>query len=332
MAKSRIRIGLTIPNRGPLIYPDKITADLLLELAVKGEENGFHSVWVGDSIMAKPRLESTTLLAAIAARTSTVKLGVACMASFPLRHPILTALTWATLDQISKGRTILVACMGGGSREAGGDFLAEFKNMGVEYGKRAKILEENIEIIKALWTRDKVNYDGQFHKLKDATLEPKPYQKPRPPIWLVSNPYPFKPSDEQLQKGLRRVARIADGWMTTLLTPDQFKHGLKIIEEEVEKIGKDPKGLEAALYYNINLVEDEEVGFNESKDFLDRYYMANYSPETINLWVAYGRREKCLKKLEEFIEAGAKVITLRLTTTRQMEMLKRVAQEILPNF
>jgi alkanesulfonate monooxygenase SsuD/methylene tetrahydromethanopterin reductase-like flavin-dependent oxidoreductase (luciferase family) len=204
--------------------------------------------------------------------------------------------------------------------------------MGVEYSKRTKILEENIEIIKLLWTLDKVNYDGQFYKLSDATLEPKPYQKPRPPIWLVSNPHRFKPSDEQLRRGLRRVARLADGWMTTLLTPDQFKHGLKIIEEEAEKIGKDPKGLEAALYYNINLVEDEEVGFNESKDFLERYYMTNFSRESINLWVAYGRREKCLKKLEEFIEAGARVITLRMTTTRQMEMLKRVAQEILPNF
>jgi alkanesulfonate monooxygenase SsuD/methylene tetrahydromethanopterin reductase-like flavin-dependent oxidoreductase (luciferase family) len=331
MAKSRIRIGLTIPNRGPLIYPNKIFTDLLIELAVKGEVYGFHSVWVGDSIMAKPRLEPTTLLAAMAAKTSTVKLGVACMSSFPLRHPILTALTWATLDQISKGRTILVPCIGGGGGTAG-DFLTEYKNMGVEYSKRTKILEENIDIIKLLWTQDKVNYDGQFYKLSDATLEPKPYQKPRPPIWLVSNPHRFKPSDEQLRRGLRRVARLADGWMTTLLTPDQFKHGLKIIEEEAEKIGKDPKGLEAALYYNINLVEDEEVGFNESKDFLERYYMTNFSRESINLWVAYGRREKCLKKLEEFIEAGARVITLRMTTTRQMEMLKRVAQEILPNF
>ncbi len=329
---SKVKFGLTLPNRGPLIYPDKITTDLLLTLAEEGEVSGFDSVWVGDSVMAKPRFESTTLLAAVASRTKVVKLGVACMASFPVRHPILTAYTWATLDQISKGRTILVACMGGGSREAGGDFQTEFSNFGVDYGRRAKILEENIEIIKALWTKDKVNYDGKFYKLKEATLEPKPYQKPRPPIWLVSNPYPFKPSNEQIRRGLSRVARVADGWMTTLLTPHQFKHGLGVIREEALKLGKDPNTLEASLYYNINLDDDEERAFRESKDFLDRYYMTDYSPEVINSWVALGSREKCVKRLEEYIDAGAKLITLRMTTTQQREMVKKVAEEILPSF
>jgi alkanesulfonate monooxygenase SsuD/methylene tetrahydromethanopterin reductase-like flavin-dependent oxidoreductase (luciferase family) len=329
---SKVKFGLTIPNRGPLIYPDKITTDLLLKLAEEGEDAGFDSVWVGDSLMAKPRFESTTLLAAIAARTNMVKLGVACMASFPLRHPILTAYTWATLDQVSKGRTILVACMGGGSREAGGDFLTEFKNMGIDYARRAKIVEENIEIIKALWTQDKVNYDGQFYHIKDASLEPKPYQKPRPPIWLVSNPYPFRPTPTQLRRGLSRVARVADGWMTTLLSPDQLREGLKVIREEAAKVGRDPDSLETALYYNINVTDDEEKGFRESKDFLDKYYMANYAPQIVNSWVALGRREKCIKRLEEYIDAGARVITLRMTTTQQMEMVKKVAKEILPNF
>ncbi|MEM1995081.1 MAG: LLM class flavin-dependent oxidoreductase [Nitrososphaerales archaeon] len=329
---SKVKFGLTLPNRGPLIYPDKITPDLLITLAEIGEEGGFDSVWVGDSIMAKPRFESTTVLAAVASRTKVVKLGVACMASFPLRHPVLTAYTWATLDQISKGRTILVACMGGGSREAGGDFQTEFNNLGIDYGKRAKILEENIEIIKALWTKDKVNYDGKFYKLKDATLEPKPYQKPRPPIWLVSNPYPFNPPDAQIRRGLNRVARIADGWMTTLVTPEQFKHGLGVIKEEALKIGKDPNTLEKSLYYNINLEEDEEKAFKESKDFLDRYYMTNFGPQVINSWVALGNREKCIKRLEEYVNAGAKVITLRMTTTNQKEMVEKVAKEILPSF
>lgn len=320
-----------LPNRGPLIYPDKITVDLLLSLAEMGEENGFHSVWVGDSVMAKPRLESTTLLAAIAARTKAVKLGVACMASFPLRHPVLTAHAWATLDQISKGRTILVACMGGGGREAG-DFQTEFSNLGIDYSRRAAILEENIEIIKALWTKDKVNFDGKFFKLRDATLEPKPYQKPRPPIWLVSNPFRFNPPAERLRKALGRVARIADGWMTTLVTPEQFRGGLSIVREETLRLGRDPNTLEISLYYNINMQDDEEKAFKETKEFLDRYYMTNFSANVIDTWVALGSREKCLKKLEEFIDAGVKVITLRMPTLRQKEMVEKVSKEILPNF
>ena len=122
MSASRVSFGLTLPNRGVLF--GVTTPAEMLELSEIAERSGcFDSIWVGDSILAKPRLEGITLLAAVAARTRRVKLGPACLASFPLRHPILLAYQWASLDQIAEGRTIMVACMGGGSRQAGGDFF-----------------------------------------------------------------------------------------------------------------------------------------------------------------------------------------------------------------
>ena len=77
------------------------------------DEYAFQSVWVGDSLLGKPRMESIALLAGVAARTKKVRLGPACMASFNLRHPIIFAAQWATLDAVSGGRTILAACLGG---------------------------------------------------------------------------------------------------------------------------------------------------------------------------------------------------------------------------
>src|SRR4051812_45513242 len=103
--------GLTLANRG--VTFGATTPEQMLDMARIAEESGaFRSVWVGDSLLGNPRLESVTLLAAIAARTGRVRIGTACMASFPLRDPVLLACQWASLDMISGGRTVLVVCTG----------------------------------------------------------------------------------------------------------------------------------------------------------------------------------------------------------------------------
>src|SRR5690348_1096335 len=134
--------GLTLPNRG-VMYGATSPAEMieLSEIAERSER--FDSVWVGDSLLAKPRLESIALLTAVAARTRRVLLGPACFASFPLRHPVLLAYQWASLDLIAEGRTIMVACMGGGNTMAG-DAATEFRTMGVQSGERVGRLEEGI--------------------------------------------------------------------------------------------------------------------------------------------------------------------------------------------
>src|SRR5688572_7447969 len=102
-----IKIGFTLPNRGVLF--GATTPRELVDLAeVADRSGGFQSVWVGDSLFGKPRLESIALLSALASRTEHVRLGPACMASFPLREPIQLAYQWASLDAIAEGRTVLV--------------------------------------------------------------------------------------------------------------------------------------------------------------------------------------------------------------------------------
>jgi len=110
-----VKWGISLPNRGALFGMTSV--DELIETAVMAEESGvFESVWFGDSLIHKPRLEAITMLAAVATHTQRVRLGTICMASFPVRHPVLLAIQWASLDQISKGRSLLGVCIGGGRR------------------------------------------------------------------------------------------------------------------------------------------------------------------------------------------------------------------------
>src|SRR5438270_7327552 len=147
MADSKpIQFGVNLNNREPLIAPD-YDLQALLALSETVEELGFDSVWVGDSLFSKPRYEAMSLLAAISQRTQRVRLGTACLVT-SMRNPLYLALEWATLDQLSGGRTILGACMG--NPEAG--VRREFNALGLDFRQRASLFEESLHVLKALWT------------------------------------------------------------------------------------------------------------------------------------------------------------------------------------
>src|SRR5262245_25639167 len=125
------RFGLSLPNRGVLC--GATSADEPIELADAAEASGaFDSIWVGDSLFAKPRLESLVLLSAIAARTRRIRLGTCCLSTFPLRDPIFLAAQWAALDQVSHGRMVLGACIGGSlpREKAEAEFRSEERRVG----------------------------------------------------------------------------------------------------------------------------------------------------------------------------------------------------------
>src|SRR3970040_2044970 len=132
--------GLTLANRGVII--GAVTVAELFDMAKRGEDSGaFSAVWVGDSLLAKPRLESITLLAALAAVTRKVKLAVGCMATFPQRHPALLAQQWARLDLISGGRSWMAVCLGGPKQESPAKAL-EHKVMGIKDTQRGARLAQ----------------------------------------------------------------------------------------------------------------------------------------------------------------------------------------------
>lgn len=321
-------MGLILSNRGVLF--GATSPGELLELSEIAEQSGaFESVWVGDSVIAIPRLEAISLLAAIAARTRRVRIGPACLSSFPLRHPVLLAHQWASVDLISEGRTTLVACMGGGSREAGGDFVKEFATLGVRVGERAARLEENIVVLRRLWSEDHVSFQGQYHRFDDVTIEPKPVQRPLP-IWIANNPHLFSGGPSTVSRAIRRVARLADGWMTTMVTPVGFHETWTRIQAAILAEGRDPGPFPNCLYFNIHMDDDESRAYEESKRFLDTYYMTDFSRADIDLWVAYGNVERCAERITEFIRHGVKLVALRLTSWDQKGQLRRIIDELVP--
>src|SRR5262247_4807550 len=163
MRVSTPRFGLSLPNRGVLFGATSV--DELLELSAEAEGSGaFESIWVGDSIFAKPRLESLVLLSAIAARTRRARLGTCCLSTFPLRDPIFLAAQWAALDQVSHGRMVLGACIGGSlPREKAESEFAPFRVTLAERGPR---LEEGMTILRRLWTEEHVTHAGRFWQFR----------------------------------------------------------------------------------------------------------------------------------------------------------------------
>ena len=163
-----------------------LTCVYALQLAGDAESAGWDSVWVGDSIFAKPRLDAMVLMAAIAARTKRVRIGPACFASTPLRNALVLAYQWASLDFLSGGRTVFVACQGK-PKPGGGDFEKEFAHFEIEPSSRMRRMEEVIEILRLTSSREKVDYEGQYWRFRNLTVLPRPVQQPVP-IWVTANP------------------------------------------------------------------------------------------------------------------------------------------------
>jgi alkanesulfonate monooxygenase SsuD/methylene tetrahydromethanopterin reductase-like flavin-dependent oxidoreductase (luciferase family) len=325
--------GLILANRAVVL--GAIKARDLLDIAGEAERSGvFDSVWVGDSLLAKPRLESVTLLSALASVTERVRLAVGCMATFVHRHPVMLAQQWASLDVLSSGRALLAVCLGGPD-SANAAQAAEHAVMGIASGERVERLEEGITILRTLFGQTKASHRGRFYRFSDITLEPRPVQQPCP-IWIASNPTGLtwkggaSASEAAVERGLRRVARYADGWMTNKLSPGEFAQQFARVKAMAREEGRDPARLGSALYHNINVNEDRQAGLAEAKTFLDAYYSAKFSPQFVEQWTVAGGPKQCAEQLRAYADAGLGHMALRLASWSQRVQLTRFLDEVVP--
>lgn len=318
-----MKIGLTLPNRGVLF--GAVTVDQMLRLAENADScDLIDSVWVGDSLLGKPRLESVALLSAVAARTRRVRLGTACMASFPLRDPVLLAYQWASLDVIASGRTVLVVCTGIVPQQGG---RLEGELYGLERRDRVARMVEWIKVLRLLWTEQDASFAGRHYQFHGITIEPRPVARPHPPIWIANNAV----GDVDLvTRTHRRVARNADGWQTSIADPDDLAWRLRDLRAHLEAEGRDPDGFETHLYHNVNINESQSQAYEESKRFLETYYGEEFSPARIRRWCALGSPDECIEHLLEYKRLGFSEVTLRLTSWDQEAQFQRLAAEVLP--
>jgi alkanesulfonate monooxygenase SsuD/methylene tetrahydromethanopterin reductase-like flavin-dependent oxidoreductase (luciferase family) len=286
-------IGLTLPQRGTFF--DVLSLSELVETGHWADETGlFDSVWIGDSLLAKPRPEAVALLGSLAAVTRRVTLAVGCLATFPVRDPVLFADQWATLDQLSGGRMLLAVCTG--IVKPNDASAREGALYGVTDASRASRMEENMEVVRRLWTEDGVTVAGRYTSFEDVTLRPRPVQSP-PPIYIASNPVP----QPLATRALRRV-------------------------EE----GRDPDAFGVAAYHNVNLDPDRETAYEESYRFLGEYYGPVFSPEATRHWTAAGTPEQVAADIERLYADGATEVTLRITSWDWRRQLDLLVKEVIP--
>jgi alkanesulfonate monooxygenase SsuD/methylene tetrahydromethanopterin reductase-like flavin-dependent oxidoreductase (luciferase family) len=314
-------VGILLPTRGELIHsPKNPSFDNILTMAERIEEEGYHSVWVGDSVSAKPRFEALTSLGAIAARTRRVKLGTAVLLS-GLRNPVVLAHQIATLDVISKGRIILGVGVGGGESK---NLITEFPASGVRYKDRVDFFETGIETMKEVWTRDRVTLSTKYYQLDEITVEPKPQQKPHPPIWIAGAHF-----GERNERQLRRIAKYGDGFVSTLITPDEYREILEHVRDIAEEMGKRRSDIHGCLYMSVNLNADRAAAAREGNEFLTKYYG---NPFWGDRWGPFGPASELAANMQSFADAGVRTFVVRFAAADQERQLSVFGREVFPSF
>lgn len=312
------RIGVLLPTRGVLLSgEDPAETEPALSLAERAEQVGLDAVWVGDSLTAKPRLEPLSTLAAVAARTRRIRLGTAVLLA-ALRHPVLLAQTAATVDLLSRGRLTLGMGVGGAFTPAQ---RLEWRAAGVDQRRRARRLEEVVEIVRHLWTGERVTYRGEHFSLEDVSLGFRPYQRPGIPILLAC--HSGKGRDPQCQ----RAARLANGMISITDSPEEFGWVRERVLREVQALGGDPQRFPAVYYMTVNLNRNVEAARQMAADWITRYYGADYWG---NRWGPYGTPEAVAERIRQYAETGAEEIVVRFASDDQVGQLDLLAQEVLP--
>jgi alkanesulfonate monooxygenase SsuD/methylene tetrahydromethanopterin reductase-like flavin-dependent oxidoreductase (luciferase family) len=250
-----MRMGYLLPTREQIMDGLPQTAPLL-RLAERAHGLGFESLWVGDSLLARPRHEPLTLLAAVVGRLPGVAIGTAVLLP-ALRNPVQLALQVATLDQIAEGRLIL----GVGIARDVPSVRAEFAAAGVPFEGRVGRLLEGLRLARALWSGLPVDWDGRW-TLKGGLLAVTPHRVGGPPMWIAGS----------LPASLQRAGQVFDGWIPNAGDASQWGRQWAEIQAIARQAGRDPRGLTGAMYLTLSIDADATRANQLLDAYLEKYY------------------------------------------------------------
>ncbi|MCP5149724.1 MAG: LLM class flavin-dependent oxidoreductase [Chromatiales bacterium] len=306
---SEVTVGFLLPTRERVMEGRHETGSLLA-LAEQAEALGLDAVWVGDSIVARPRHEPLTLLAAVAARTRRVSLGTAVLLP-ALRNPVVLAHQVATLDRIAEGRVIL----GVGIATDAPSIRAEFTAVGVPFEGRVGRMLEGIRLSRALWRGEPVTWDGRW-TLKEHAVGPTPHRPGGPPIWIGS----------RVRAGIERAGRHFDGWFPTGPDAATYRDQITQVREVAAAAGRDPDSITAAVYLTVLVDDDRERAARRIDAYLESYYGAGAAAIRRSQGCFGGPAGAVGEWLQGFVEAGARHVVVRLVGdhARQLETLAEI--------
>jgi probable F420-dependent oxidoreductase len=277
---------------------------------VRAEELGFDSAWTQESTLgAGPQLGPIETMTFAAACTERMRLGCVVFVS-TLHSPVHLAKSVSTLDQLSRGRVEIGVGTGGKGRP--------FAAFGVEPKRYVSRFTEGIELMKALWTEPRVTFDGEFWQLENAPMEPKPFQKPYPPLWFGGASEP----------ALRRAVRLGDGFFGAGSSATaKFAEQVQIVRAALAEAARPADSFPIAKRVYIAVDDDTERARNRVNATLEGIY--GHRVPAIEAAAIAGTAADCIREVNQVAAAGAELI-LFTALFDQREQMERLAAAVLP--
>jgi len=291
--------------------------------AKKLEDMGFDSAWASDHVWTpQGGQEGYTYLAAMAAATNRITIGSRVIV-LPLRHPLMNAKMATQVDIISGGRFIFGVGVGG-------DYPPEFANLNVPRSERGRRANENLEIMTRLFKEESVTYKGKYYQVENLSLNPKPIQKPHPPIWMGG----------RFDAAVIRAAKYADGWLPNLNTLEHLKANVAQIKKLANEYKRDISHFQVGVVTRLTIAETHDIAHAERVALTIPSRLAQGARESTNWdqvvdrFDAHGTAKDIIEFCERRIEAGASHFVFNMSSNGQRldHDLKVLKDEVIPYF
>ena len=303
----KVSWGISVPQ---VFFDGPIDMPLIKRWSKRAEALGYDSLWTQEQIAGSvPILEPVTLLSYLAAITERVRLGTSVIVA-PLRNPVQLAKSLGSLDHLSAGRLVVGLGLGGNPND--------MPPLGITPGKRVRRFTEIIEVMKALWTQPEAHFQGEFWQLDGLKMEPKPIQKPHPPIWLGA----------RHANALKRAVRHADGWMGAgSSNTESFVTAVGQVQMYLEESGRDPASFAISKRVYVAVDNDEKRAETRLKEWFGKRYGNADMASQVAVW---GSTAKVTEELAKVTEAGAEMVLLN-PAFDDIDHLEILAQDVIPN-
>jgi probable F420-dependent oxidoreductase len=301
--KAKAELAVSIPQT----FLDRpVSPEFIRGYLERAEAIGFHSAWVVEQVLGSiPSLEPIALLTYAAAVTSRMRLGSAVLLT-GLRSPLHTAKSLATLDQLSRGRLTVGVGLGGN--------VQVYPAYGLSAERRAARFADGLRLMKRLWTEPRVTFESEFFAVRNASMEPKPFQQPHPPLWFGGH-HP---------NALRRAVELGDGFMGAgSLSTAKFAEEIAMLRRFLAEAGRDPAAFPVGKRIYIAVDRDRARAGKRLAEWFGAFYGRPQLAEEVSVW---GSPAECLDQLGRVVAAGAELLMFN-PVFDDMEHLEVFAEE-----
>ena len=312
-----MRFGMLLPHRAVVLASPRRPPIEECWAAARLCDAADMDVWVGDSIVAKPRLEPLTTLAYCAAITQNSRLGTAILLP-ALRQPTVLAHMLANIDQLCAGRLVLGLGVGWGLPA----IEREWEACGRIHKRRARELEEHVTVWRKLWSGDPVTYQGRDFRLTEHTIGPLPYRDAGPPVLITAGN-----RGELIPAQIDRVGRLGDGVITTYVTEHDCVRIKQACTEAFARHDRARERFPLCVYTTVRIEPDTRKAETVTRAFLDRYYGGGVSFHGL---MGLGPASTVIETMQRYAAVGVTDVCIRFAGEDQRAQLEQFIADVLP--